>query len=47
MNHLREGFQTGSLRVSRLEANPFEKAIEAYTKIADRKTRTKQVLVFD
>jgi NADPH:quinone reductase len=47
MNHLREGFQAGFLRVSQLEANPFEKAIEAYTKIAERKTRTKQVLVFD
>jgi len=46
MNHLREGFQAGVLRVSQLETNPFEKAIDVYTKIAERKTRTKQVLVF-
>jgi len=46
MNSLREGFQTGLLRASQIETNPFEKAIEAYTKIAERKTRTKQVLVF-
>jgi NADPH:quinone reductase-like Zn-dependent oxidoreductase len=47
MDRLREGFRAGFLRVSPLETNPFEKAIEAYTKIAERKTRTKQVLVFD
>jgi transposase len=47
MNRLREGFQAGFLQVSQLETNPFEKAVEAYTKIAERKTRTKQVLVFD
>jgi hypothetical protein len=47
MNRLREGFQAGFLRVSQFETNPFDKAIEAYTKIAQRKTRTKQVLAFD
>ncbi len=47
LNRLREGFQAGFLRVSQLETNPFGKAIEAYTKISERKTRTKQVLVFD
>ncbi|MFZ3214416.1 MAG: zinc-binding alcohol dehydrogenase family protein [Terriglobales bacterium] len=47
MNRLREGFRAGFLHVSQLETNPFERAIEAYTKIAERKTRTKQVLVFD
>jgi hypothetical protein len=36
MNRLREGFQAGLLRVSQLETNPFEKAIEAYTKIAEK-----------
>jgi len=46
LNHLREGFQTGLLRVSQVEANPFAGAIEAYIKVAERKTRTKQVLVF-
>jgi NADPH:quinone reductase len=47
MNRLREGFDAGFLRVSPPEANPFENAIATYTKVADKKTRTKQVLVFD
>jgi NADPH:quinone reductase len=46
MNHLREGFQAGLLRISPPEANPFEQAVEAYTKVAERKSKTKQVLVF-
>jgi NADPH:quinone reductase len=46
MNHLREGFQAGYLHVSQPETNQFEQAVEAYTKVAERKTRTKQVLVF-
>jgi NADPH:quinone reductase len=46
MNHLREGFQSGFLRISQPEVNPFDKAVEAYTKVADRKARSKQVLVF-
>ena len=46
MNHLREGFQAGYLRVSQPEINRFDEAVEAYTKVAERKTRTKQVLVF-
>ncbi|HXW15773.1 MAG TPA: zinc-binding alcohol dehydrogenase family protein [Terriglobia bacterium] len=45
MNHLREGFQVGHLRTSELETNPFDKAVEAYTKVAEKKTRTKQVLI--
>lgn len=46
MNHLREGFQAGYLRVSQPETNRFDQAVEAYKKVAERKTRTKQVLVF-
>jgi NADPH:quinone reductase-like Zn-dependent oxidoreductase len=46
INHLREGFQAGFLRVLQPETNPFDKAIEAYIKVAERKTRTKQLLVF-
>jgi NADPH:quinone reductase len=46
MNHLREGFQAGYLRVSQPETNQFDKAVEAYTKVAERKRRTKQVLAF-
>jgi NADPH:quinone reductase len=45
MNHLREGFQAGYLRVSQPETNRFERAVETYTKVAEKKTRTKQVLV--
>jgi NADPH2:quinone reductase len=46
MNHLREGFQGGFLHVSQPETNEFDKAVEAYTKVAEKKSRTKQVLVF-
>jgi NADPH:quinone reductase len=46
MNHLEEGFRAGYLRVSQPETNPFEQAVEAYTKVAEKKTQTKQVLVF-
>ena len=46
MNHLREGFQAGYLRVAQPEINPFDQAIEAYTKVANKKTRAKQVLIF-
>jgi NADPH2:quinone reductase len=45
MNHLREGFQAGFLHVSQPETNEFDKAVEAYTKVAEKKSRTKQVLV--
>lgn len=46
MNQLREGFEAGYLRVSQPETNPFDQAIEAYTRVAEKKARTKQVLVF-
>lgn len=46
MNHLREGFEAGYLRVSQPETHRFDQAIEAYTKVAGKKTRAKQVLVF-
>lgn len=46
MDHLREGFQANYLRVSQPEANRFENAVEAYTNVAEKKTRAKQVLVF-
>lgn len=45
MNQLREGFEAGYLHVSHPEADPFDQAVEAYAKVAERKTRTKQVLV--
>ena len=46
MNHLREGFQGGHLHVAQPEADPFDQAVEAYTKVAEKKARTKQALVF-
>jgi len=46
MNHLREGFQAGFLHVSPPETNRFDTARAAYTKVAEKKSRTKQVLVF-
>jgi NADPH:quinone reductase len=46
LNHLREGFQAGFLDVSQPELNPFAEAVEAYKKVAEKKTRAKQVLVF-
>jgi NADPH:quinone reductase len=46
MNHLREGFQAGFLRVSQPETNLFDKAVEAYAKLAEKKSRDKQVLIF-
>jgi NADPH:quinone reductase len=47
MNHLGSGFRVGILHVTPPESNRFEKAVEAYTKVAEKKSRTKQVLVFD
>jgi NADPH:quinone reductase len=46
LNHLREGFQAGFLHVSEPETNEFGKAVEAYTKVAEKKSRNKQVLTF-
>ncbi len=45
MNQLREGFRGGHLHLSHPETDPFDHAVEAYTKVAERQTRTKQVLV--
>jgi NADPH:quinone reductase len=46
MNRLREGFEAGFLQVSEPEKNEFEKAMEAYAKLAEKKSRAKQVLTF-
>jgi NADPH2:quinone reductase len=46
MNHLREGFRVGVLRVTQPETNAFDKSVEAYIKVAQKKSRAKQVLVF-
>ncbi len=46
LSHLREGFQGGFLRVAQPESNRFDDAVEAYTRVAAKKSRAKQVLVF-
>src|SRR5713101_1686367 len=46
MNRLREGFESGFLQVSQPRPNGLDKAFEAYTKVSEKKSRTKQVLVF-
>lgn len=47
MNRLREGFEASYLRVPQPETDPFDQAVEAYTKVAEKKTQAKQVLVFN
>ena len=44
---LRLGFETGALKPPPIEIVPFAKAVDAYSRVADRKTKAKQVLGFD
>jgi NADPH:quinone reductase-like Zn-dependent oxidoreductase len=44
---LRPGFDAGSLKPFPIEIVPFEKAVEAYSRVADRRVKSKQVLNFD
>jgi len=46
-DELQTGFETGALKPPAIEVVPFEKAVEAYTRVADRQTKAKQVLTFD
>jgi NADPH:quinone reductase-like Zn-dependent oxidoreductase len=46
-NELQAGFGTGVLKPPAIETVPFEKAVDAYTRVADRQAKGKQVLVFD
>jgi NADPH:quinone reductase-like Zn-dependent oxidoreductase len=45
-DELRPGFESGDLKALPIETVPFEKAIEAYQKIADGRAVAKQVLTF-
>jgi len=45
-DELRPGFETGALKALPIETVPFEKAIEAYQKIADGRAGAKLVLTF-
>ncbi|MGA3187551.1 MAG: zinc-binding alcohol dehydrogenase family protein [Bryobacteraceae bacterium] len=44
---LRSGFETGALTPPLIEIVPFEKAVEAYNRVADRQAKAKQVLSFE
>jgi NADPH:quinone reductase len=46
-NELEAGFETGALKPPPIEIVPFDKAVDAYTRVADRQTKAKQVLSFD
>jgi NADPH:quinone reductase-like Zn-dependent oxidoreductase len=46
-NELQAGFETGALKPPPIEIAPFEKAVDAYTRVADRQAKAKQVLCFD
>ena len=44
---LRPGFETGALRPPPIEIVPFEKAVDAYSRIASGQAKVKQVLSFE
>ena len=46
-DQLRPGFETEVLKPSPIEIVPFEKAVDAYTRVAAREAKAKQVLSFD
>ena len=46
-NELRPGFETGVLRPPPIEIVPFEKAVDAYSRVAAGQAKAKQVLSFD
>ncbi len=46
-DELRAGFETGALKPPPIESIPFEKAVDAYSRLASGQTKVKQVLCFD
>ena len=44
---IRRGFERGVLRPLSIEIVPFEKAVDAYSRVAARQAKAKQVLSFD
>ena len=46
-NELHAGFEKGVLKPPQIELVPFEKAVDAYGRVAAGEARTKQVLSFD
>jgi NADPH2:quinone reductase len=47
LDELRVGFETDALKPPPIEVVPFEKAVDAYTRVADRQAKVKQVLRLD
>jgi NADPH2:quinone reductase len=46
-SQLQAGFESGALKPEAIEIVPFEKAVDAYSRMAAGQTKTKQVLSFD
>jgi NADPH:quinone reductase len=46
-DELRRGFETGALKPPAIEIVPFEKAVDAYSRVAARQAKAKQVLSLD
>lgn len=46
-DELRMGFETGALKPLAIEVVPFENAVDAYSRVAARQAKTKQMLSFD
>jgi NADPH:quinone reductase len=46
-DELRQGFESGALKPPSVEIVPFEKAVDAYSRMAAGQAKAKQVLVFD
>ena len=46
-DQLRSGFETGALKPLPIEIVPFEKVVDAYTRISNREAKAKQVISFD
>jgi len=46
-NELQAGFESVALKPPPIEIVPFEKAVDAYWRVADRQAKVKQVLYFD
>ena len=44
---LRPGFESGALKVAELDSVPFDRAVEAYEKVATGAVKRKQVLVME
>ena len=44
---IRRGFESGALKPPPIEIVPFENSVDAYSRVAARQAKTKQVLSFD